>query len=99
MKQTNDNLVDFYQKYDIKASFKNLNSFKMMEEHCLMREKLFTYKLGVTKQHFKNIDLLEFGPESGENSLAFANFGANITLVEPNADSHSRIKNTFLNST
>ena len=65
-------LEQFYQNNKIKASFRNLNTKKKMEDYCLQRQKFFNDKIGLNKQSFKDINLLEFGPESGENSIAFA---------------------------
>ena len=88
-------LDQFYQNNKIKASFRNLNTKKKMEDYCLQRQRFFNDKIGLNKQFFKDIDLLEFGPESGENSIAFAKKNANLTLVEPNNESCKRIKIIF----
>jgi SAM-dependent methyltransferase len=44
---------------------------------------------------FEGARLLEFGPDSGENSLAFATLGAELTLAEPNPNAVPRIKTYF----
>jgi hypothetical protein len=44
---------------------------------------------------FDNADVVEFGPDSGENSIVFARWGANLTLVEPNPNSWPKIDAYF----
>jgi SAM-dependent methyltransferase len=40
---------------------------------------------------FRDADVLEFGPDSGENAVVFAGWGARMTLAEPNLQAHPRI--------
>jgi hypothetical protein len=40
-------------------------------------------------------DVLEFGPDSGENALVFAGWGGNMTLAEPNQHAHPKIQAFF----
>jgi len=44
---------------------------------------------------FRNADIIEFGPDSGENALIFARWGAHATLVEPNEKAHRYIRAYF----
>ena len=39
-----------YQNNKIKASFRNLNTKKKMEDYCLQRQKFFNDKIGLNKQ-------------------------------------------------
>ena len=87
-------LEQFYQNNKIKASFRNLNTKKKMEDYCWQRQKFFNDKIGLNKQFFKDIIYLNLD-RSLENSIAFQKKNANLTLVEPNNESCKRIKNYF----
>ena len=86
-----NNLISFYKENDIKASFRNLNSKNSLLAYHTMRNRFFSERLNLLPYNFNNLNILEFGPESGENSLSFALNGAKLTLVEPNQDSCKRI--------
>ena len=90
-----NNLISFYKENDLKASFRNLNSKKTLLAYHSMRNRFFSERLNLLPYNFNNLNILEFGPESGENSLSFALNGAKLTLVEPNQDSCKRLLSYF----
>ena len=51
--------------------------------------------MALPRTAFAGKDVLEFGPDSGENALAFASWGARLTLVEPNERAHAAIRTYF----
>ena len=90
-----NNLISFYKENDLKASFRNLNSKNSLLAYHTMRNRFFSERLNLLPYNFNNLNILEFGPESGENSLSFALNGAKLTLVEPNQDSCKRLLSYF----
>lgn len=63
--------------------------------HERARINLMQNHLGIPLPILRNLDLIEFGPCSGENSVILAKFGASITLVEPNIAMNSKIIQNF----
>jgi SAM-dependent methyltransferase len=63
--------------------------------HERARINLMQNHLGIPLPILRNLDLIEFGPCSGENSVLLAKFGATITLVEPNIAMNSKIIQNF----
>lgn len=59
------------------------------------RRRFFTDKLHLPPRTFTGGRLIEFGPDSGENSLVFALWGAQCTLVEPHEKAHPFIRDYF----
>lgn len=80
-----------YEYYIAQDAFPTYGSFETKEElHAYeqQRRSIFTDKLYLPARTFANADLIEFGPDTGENSLVFARWGARCTLVEPNKKAH-----------
>ncbi|MGN0349339.1 MAG: class I SAM-dependent methyltransferase [Roseburia sp.] len=74
--------IEYYGKYNISPVKQNLQN---MHEHLAKREKLYR-QLGITRATFEGSSLLEIGPGSGYNTLAFLEGGcSHCTLVEPNS--------------
>lgn len=59
-----------------------------------MRKRVFN-RLKFPAEMFYGKQVLEFGPDTGENSLVFAQWGANMTLVEPNPNALTYIHQNF----
>lgn len=74
------------------ANFKSLESFQRYENQ---RKDLITEKLNIPVQFFQDREILEFGPDSGENALVFAKWGAKLHLVEPNQEGINTTKKNF----
>jgi Methyltransferase domain len=92
---TNDTLYGYYLQQDVLPTvghFQRQSDLLAHEEH---RRRLFTDKLHLPPAMFRGARLLEFGPDAGENSLVFAQWGADCTLAEPNRKAHDTIRNYF----
>lgn len=74
------------------------NNLKSSLLHNTQRTNLIQSQLGVPLSLFKNSKILEFGPNSGENSFIYFLQGAEIHFVEPNLDMHERIQRLYNNS-
>ncbi len=92
---TEDKLFNYYERQDILPTFGNLKSAADLAAYAKQRHELFSSKLLLPPRLFLNSDVLEFGPDSGENALVFAGWGASMTLAEPNQQAHPRIKAYF----
>ncbi|CCQ53633.1 methyltransferase domain-containing protein (plasmid) [Crocosphaera watsonii WH 8501] len=92
-----DKLFLYYEREKTLPTFARFKTVEDLDKYESQRARIFTEKLKLPTQLFKGIKLLEFGPDSGENSLAFARWGASLTLVEPNSDAHVPIKNYLEN--
>jgi len=88
-------LYAYYQKQQFNPTFCRFQSMEDLNNFIIEREELFTYKLKLPTVFFQNRTLAEFGPSSGENSLAFARWGAHLTLIEPVKDYHQQIREYF----
>lgn len=81
---TDKKLYEYYEKQAILPTFANFRSLADLEAYEVGRRTLFADRLAVPLRLFRGARLLEFGPDSGENALVFARWGARLTLVEPN---------------
>jgi Methyltransferase domain len=90
-----DKLYLYYEREKTLPTFAQFSTHEELEQYENQRKNVFTEKLRLPTRIFQGSRLLEFGPDSGENSLVFAKWGASLTLVEPNLDAHSRILSYF----
>jgi SAM-dependent methyltransferase len=90
-----DKLFNYYERQDVLPTFGNFNSSTELEAYASQRRELFSDKLVLPPRLFRDADVLEFGPDSGENALVFAGWGANMTLAEPNRHAHPKIEAYF----
>jgi len=88
-------LFHYYETQDVLPTFGNLRSPAELEAYAAQRRELFADKLMLPPALFRGADLLEFGPDSGENAMVFAGWGAQLTLVEPNRHAHEKIRAYF----
>ncbi len=88
-------LYQYYQQATILPTHARLASEEDLRCHDERRKRLFNDLLHLPPQWFHGTRVLEFGPDSGENSLVFARWGANVTLVEPNPNAWPHITNYF----
>ena len=86
---------EYYSNQEELLTHGSFKSLKDLESYDLERQSLFTDKLFLPPRMFRDAKLIEFGPDSGENSLVFARWGASCKLIEPNPKAHSVIKNYF----
>ena len=90
-----DKLFNYYERQDVLPTFGDFKSSAELEAYAGQRRDLFSDKLVLPPRLFRNADVLEFGPDSGENALVFASWGANMTLAEPNQHAHPKIQAYF----
>jgi len=89
------NMYEYYENMNISPTYGGFKSWDDLTLYEWERRKLFEEKLYLPTKIFKNSRLIEFGPDSGENSLVFAMWDANCTLVEPNEKAHEMINHYF----
>jgi hypothetical protein len=92
---TSPKLYQYYETQAVLPTFGNFESTEDLGRYAEGRRRLFTDKLALPPEWFRDIDLLEFGPDSGENSITFALWGANLTLVEPNPKAWAPLRAYF----
>jgi hypothetical protein len=90
-----ETLYGYYQQQEILPTHGAFKSAADLAPHECHRRRLFTDKLKLPLALFRGARLLEFGPDAGENSLAFAQWGADCTLAEPNPKAHPIIREYF----
>lgn len=96
MSQRNtDTLYLYYQQKGVLPTHARFSTKEDLDKYQLSRSKLFSNKLHLPPQMFQGANMIEFGPDSGENSLVFARWDASLTLVEPNPNSWPYIENYF----
>jgi hypothetical protein len=90
-----DKLFQYYERQDVLPTFGNLKSPAEFEAYAAQRRELFSEKLMLPPRLFGDAEVLEFGPDSGENAITFAGWGARMTLAEPNRQAHAKIHAYF----
>lgn len=90
-----DKLFNYYERQNVLPTFGNFKSPTELDAYASQRRELFADKLVLPPRLFGNAEVLEFGPDSGENALVFAGWGANMTLAEPNRHAHPKIEAYF----
>lgn len=88
-------LFQYYERQKILPTFGNFKSPDELIRYAAQRRELFLDKLVLPPRLFRDAEVLEFGPDSGENAMVFAGWGANLTLVEPNKQAHDKINAYF----
>jgi len=91
----NRNLHSYYASQDISVSFRDLKTDEDLSKLEQKRRNFYTDKLGLTANFFNNLLVAEFGPDTGENALCFAKWGAKLCLIEPNRKAHAQISRYF----
>jgi Methyltransferase domain len=90
-----DKLFQYYAHEQFLPTFGNFKTAEQLTQYALARRAVFSEKLLLPIQIFDEANVLEFGPDTGENALVFAQWGANLTLAEPNLRAHGQIRNYF----
>ena len=88
-------LYSYYRDSGISPTFGSLQTEADLDRFCEQRARIFTLKLQMPPEMFRHARLLEFGPDTGENALAFARWGAQIELVEPNTAAWPQLQAYF----
>jgi len=88
-------LFRYYEQQTFLPTYANLADDAALARYVHGREMLFSDKLFLPPRIFRDASMVEFGPDSGENALVFARWGARTTLVEPNERAHKYIRAYF----
>jgi SAM-dependent methyltransferase len=88
-------LFQYYERQDVLPTFGNFKSAEQLETYAAQRRDLFADKLMLPPRLVRDAEVLEFGPDSGENAMVFAGWGAAMTLAEPNHHAHEKIRAYF----
>lgn len=89
--ENKNDIIDFYEQKGISPVKQDISNFSL---HLERRRKLYR-QCGIPVAFFKNAKVLEVGPGSGYNTLAFFEWGADVELVEPNAKGVQEIVELF----
>ena len=87
-------LHEYYQQYGQLPTFAGFTDDAALAEYARKRAILMD-KLRVPIEVFRGAEIIEFGPDSGENALVFAGWGGYVTLVEPNPAAWPKITAYF----
>lgn len=97
MPSSNDeaSLHVYYRTRGMLPTFGDFREAADLGRHERARRALFEDRLHLPARMFRGARLLEFGPDGGENAMAFAHWGARLTLVEPNPLAVDQIRAYF----
>lgn len=90
-----DSVFEYYRRQELLPTFGDFKTREALDRHIHYRKHLFEEKLHLPIGLFKQARVVEFGPDSGENALACAHWGARLSLVEPNPKAVERIRAYF----
>lgn len=88
-------LDQYYRDRGFSPTFADFRDEAQLGPYQAMREAMFRDRLALPPQLFRGASLLEFGPDTGENAVIFARWGATVTLAEPNPSAHEAIRTYF----
>ncbi len=91
----NDSLVSYYTNLRFNPVLIPVEEAAVWKSHFEKRRQLYERHLGLPLAYLEGASVLEFGPNSGENALLPALFGARLTLVEPNHQVLPRLRDLF----
>ncbi len=89
-----EKMYEYYAAQNIQPTYADFSGDAELSNYARLRKDVFA-RLGLPPVIFKGNTVLEFGPDTGENSLVFAQWGAKLTLVEPNLAAHPYIRRYF----
>jgi hypothetical protein len=88
-------MYKYYEQQGLLSTFKDLQNLSDLNAYQETRGRLFLEKLLVPPAVFRGAEVLEYGPDTGEDALVFARWGAQLTLVEPNRNAVSTLSKYF----
>lgn len=91
---TEKSILTYYQQQNFNPVEINIFDNREWIIHLTKRRNLYNC-LGIPLYLLRGCSVLEFGCNSGENSIVFASMGANLTLVEPNHKVLDRLYKNF----
>ena len=77
-------LTGYYQEHQFNPVLIRVEDSAVWRAHLAKRRNLYGRHLGIPLALLRSRPVLEFGPNSGENALVPALWGASLTLVELN---------------
>lgn len=89
-----EKMYEYYAAQNVQPTYADFSGDVELFKYAKLRNDVF-FRLSLPPALFRNADVLEFGPDTGENSLVFAQWGANVSLVEPNKEAHPYIERYF----
>jgi hypothetical protein len=89
-----EKMYEYYAAQDVQPTYADFSGDAELFKYAKVRNDVF-FRMSLPPALFRDKELLEFGPDTGENSLVFAQWGANVTLVEPNKEAHPYIQRYF----
>src|ERR1700739_3750705 len=90
-----DKLFQYYAHERFLPTFGNFKDAAQLTQYAEARRIVFTEKLMLPIQLFNGANVLEYGPDAGENALVCALWGADMSLAEPNLRAHGQIQDYF----
>ena len=87
--------LEYYQQHNFNPVKIEIEDLAGWQSQIAKRRNLYEKHLGLPLSLFRGRNVLEFGCNSGENSLVLASVGADLTLVEPNDQVISRLEDLF----
>lgn len=88
-------MYKYYGNQSVLPTFANFQDEQELADYVEARARFYTDKLFLPPLLFRDAHVVEFGPDTGENALAFARWGASLTLVEPNKKAWPEIEKYF----
>jgi protein-L-isoaspartate O-methyltransferase len=88
-------LYQYYQGEAISPTFADLRDESSLAAYQTSREALLGGRLAIPIALIRGAEILEIGPDTGENAVVFARWGGRMTLVEPNEAAHATIRTYF----
>ena len=74
----------YYSAQDTLPTYGAFQTEADLEKYRAYRQEFLTHKLYLPRRYFIDLDILQFGPDAGDDSLVYALWGAHLRLVEPN---------------
>ena len=90
-----DSLHAYYAERGLSPTEHDFGAQDELDQYAQGRATLFRDRLRLPLRLFDHATLFEIGPDTGENALVFARWGAKLTLVEPNQQAHIRLRANF----
>jgi len=90
-----ETLLGYYQQSRFNPVPISLETPQAWHAHCARRRNLYERHLSIPLALIRDKTVLEFGCNTGENSLVLASLGAKLTLVEPNEQAHEALYCNF----
>lgn len=88
-------VLDYYRVNGFNPVYIPLENEQQWKTHAAKRYNLYQRHLSIPLAWLRNRSVIEFGCNSGENALVLAAYGANLILVEPNAQVLPRLETLF----